>query len=243
METTADQVVVKPRKPIGVLGGLGPLTSAEFMKTIYQSSLGEYEQHSPNVILLSDPAFPDRTSAILAGNEDVLIEPLTNSLQCLVDLGSDRIVICCMTIHAVLHKVPQNLRNRVVSLLDVIFDHVADSGGSHLIVCTKGTRQMKLFESHPRWEHTRDHFIMPGQSDQDMIHEMIYRMKSNSDREREVPILHKLGEEYSVNSFVSGCTEVHLLVKHLAYPGTAPRHFGFVDPLMIIARQIAEARL
>ena len=243
MNTETDQIAVKWRKPIGVLGGLGPLTSAEFMKTIYQLSLGEYEQNSPNVVLLSNPAFPDRTSAILAGNEDILIEPLTDSLQRLVDLGADNIVICCMTIHAVLHKVPSALRDRVLSLLDVIFDHVAENGGSHLIVCTKGTRQMKLFENHPRWDSTKNHFILPDQDDLDTIHQMIYRLKSNSDLSEEVPILQRLAEEYSADSFVSGCTEIHLLVKYLASSAHAAGRFSFVDPLVIIAQKIAAGRL
>lgn len=215
------------------------MTSAEFLKTIYELSLGEYEQNSPNVVLLSDPAFPDRTSAILAGNEAVLIEPLTSSLRRLADLGAEEIVICCMTIHAVLHLVPDELRNRVLSLLDVIYDSVGETGDRHLVVCTKGTRQMRLFENHPRWPGAKDHLVMPDDGDQDTVHQMIYRLKSNSSPAEETPILYGLLEKYSVSSFVSGCTEIHLLVKHLMASGEC----SCVDPLVIIAQRLAEGRL
>jgi aspartate racemase len=234
-----DQASAKSRAPVGVLGGLGPLASAEFLKTIYEQSLGEREQDSPNVVLLSDPAFPDRTSAILDGNEALLLDPLTDSLRQLVDLGAEKIVICCMTIHAVLHRVPQDLRSRVISLLDVIYDSVGRSGERHLVLCTKGTRQMKLFEKHSGWEASRDRLVMPADSDQDTIHQMIYRLKSNSSPANETPILHRLLEEYASASFVSGCTEIHLLVKRMI----AARKCSCVDPLLIIAQRLAQGRL
>lgn len=51
------------RDPLGVLGGMGPLASAEFLKTIYECSVAGGEQRSPSVIMYSDPTFPDRTEA------------------------------------------------------------------------------------------------------------------------------------------------------------------------------------
>lgn len=240
---TNNDVSAQPRKILGVLGGLGPLASAEFMRTIYECSLGEYEQNSPNVVLLSDPAFPDRTTAILDGEEHVLIAPLTDSLQQLVDLGAGNIVVCCMTIHAVLHWAPARLRNRVLSLLDTIFDHVAKNGGRHLIACTKGTRQMRLFENHARWEAAKDHFILPDDSDLDTIHRMIYRLKSNSNPATEAPVLEAILDKYSTRSFVSGCTEIHLLVKHYMSAEADPTGYRFVDPLVIIAQKVAEGHL
>ena len=55
-------------KNLGILGGMGPLASAKFLSTVYRLNLVEPEQEAPNCILLSDPSFPNRTKAILAGN-------------------------------------------------------------------------------------------------------------------------------------------------------------------------------
>ena len=52
---------------LGVVGGMGPLASAEFVKTIYEHSLGEREQASPTVLMHSDPTFPDRTQLLPCG--------------------------------------------------------------------------------------------------------------------------------------------------------------------------------
>ena len=40
----------------GILGGMGPLASAEFVHTIYQETISGTDQNSPTVILLSNPA-------------------------------------------------------------------------------------------------------------------------------------------------------------------------------------------
>src|SRR5437764_219943 len=106
----------RPRRSIlmpatlGLLGGMGPLASAEFIATLYHLNLVEPEQESPSCILLSDPTFPDRTEAILAGDTGLLALRLEQALQRLVDLGADWIVIACVTIHHVLPQVREPLR-------------------------------------------------------------------------------------------------------------------------------------
>ena len=44
----------------GIMGGMGGLASAEFVRTIYEYNAREIEQDSPVLILYSDPTFPDR---------------------------------------------------------------------------------------------------------------------------------------------------------------------------------------
>src|SRR5215216_3244709 len=106
------------RPVIGVLGGLGPLASAEFLKTIYEYSLAGREQESPIVMLLSDPTCPDRTSEFLRQSYDDLLGRLIESLCHLRELGASNVVICCITYHYLLPRLPRELRKRIISLLD-----------------------------------------------------------------------------------------------------------------------------
>ena len=45
-------------KRLGILGGMGPLASAEFLKTLYECFPYEREQDAPVCLLVSDPTFP-----------------------------------------------------------------------------------------------------------------------------------------------------------------------------------------
>ena len=96
----------REKEVLGIVGGLGPLASAEFLKTVYEYGIGEYEQDAPIVLMYSDPTFPDRTDSFLAGESELLLAKLTAALQCLSDAGASRFVICCMTIHYLLSRLP-----------------------------------------------------------------------------------------------------------------------------------------
>lgn len=233
MENRADNV-------IGILGGMGPLASAEFIKTIYEYNLGEREQESPVVMMYSDPTFPDRTEAFLAGSSDVLLDRLTEGLLRLFDLGASRAVICCMTIHHLVPSLPQEIRKRVISLVDVLFDSVAQSQKKHLLICSSGTRTMRIMQSHSQWELFKDRIILPDESDQSVIHrDLIYPIKKNPDIRTLFPLLESLLAKYQVDSFIVGCSEIHLLAKHFV-SSNDQKIYGCIDPLAIIARELME---
>src|SRR5215216_2892794 len=144
------------RNILGVLGGMGPLASAEFVKTIYDYSLGEHEQLSPAVILYSDPSLPDRTETLLGHGHDALLQGLVTGMNRLCEAGASRIVICCVTAHYLLRNLPPHLREKVISLLDVISSSVAQAKKSHLLICTTGARHLGLFQRHREWDRIKD---------------------------------------------------------------------------------------
>lgn len=224
---------------LGVVGGMGPLVSAEFVKTIYEYSIHGREQDSPRVLLYSDPTFPDRTSAILAGREQTLVRPLADAIECLDRAGAEQIVICCITVHQVLAALPAALGGRVRSLLDVIVEEVAASATRHLLLASSGTRKAGLFERHPGWTAIADRVVLPDSGDQDKIHEAIYRLKGNEDVAAVMPLIDRLMRKYRIESFIAGCTEMHFIAKRVAAERRdgAPR---FVDPLLTIARGLAQ---
>ncbi len=229
------------KRVLGVLGGMGPLASAEFLRTIYEYSLGQREQESPIVFLYSDPTIPDRTEALLRGDHDTLINGLTESLSRLFDFGVSKIVICCVTAHYLLEKLPVHLSQRVISLLDVIFAQLAKSPERHLLVCTNGTRQLKIFQNHPSWEMLKDYVVLPNQADQDLIHrEIIYGIKNNRRLSQANDLLELLLERYDVESFIAGCTEMHLVAKQFVAAEINQTRFRCLDPLTLLAKDIVK---
>ena len=101
---------LKQKTRLGILGGMGPLASAEFLRTIYDYSLVDtVEQGAPVVSLYSDPTIPDRTEALLNGDDAAVFRQFTEALSYLTATGATKIVICCMTIHYLLPKLPPAL--------------------------------------------------------------------------------------------------------------------------------------
>lgn len=224
-----------PRQILGVLGGLGPLASAEFLRTVYALAPPGPDQGYPIVHLLSDPTFPDRTTALLAGETDELRERLETSLARLLDLGATRIVICCFTLHAVLPEVAPELRRPVVSLVETALKEVAERGGRHLLLATRGSREVGLFEGARAWPGARQLLVWPGEADQDRLHELLYRLKAGEEPARVADEVAELARRSGAAACVAGCTELHLLSRLPPAPGRP----AWVDPLITLARRFA----
>ena len=235
METSNDR-----GRALGVLGGMGPLSSAEFVRTIYEQATDGREQDDPVVHLYSDPSFPDRTEAFLAGREELVLAPMVSALERLVEMGAGRLVVCCMTSHHLLPRLPSALRARVVSLVDLAVEALERAPGRHLMVCSTGTRRMRIFERHPRWERVAARVVIPADAEQEALHrDLIYRAKRSVDPLELAPVLTEVLERHGLSSFVAGCSEVHLVAKRLL---ASPRGEGLscVDPFALLARRVAE---
>ena len=229
---------------LGVVGGLGPLASAEFLKTLYEWSIKKREQEGPIVFLYSDPTFPDRTDSFLSGEGDEVLERLITASNHLRQMGVSKILVCCVTIHYLFPRLPKELRGQMVSLLDLIFDGVAGSSKKHLLVCSNGSRKLELFESHDGWKAAHSKIILPDERDQDLIHnDLIYQIKQNGDVNQKIKLLESLLAKYGVDSFIAGCTEMHLVAKGLMNSVGNVNKYSCIDPLTIMAKEMAGERI
>lgn len=221
----------------GIFGGMGPLASAEFLKTIYELNLRGAEQFSPVCILHSDPTIPDRTTAILSGNELAVIDRLIEGVSRLESQGADLIVIACISSHYFLRYLPEELKGKVLSMLDWVVDEVRESKERCLLLSTSGTMKTGILQRHPGWP-TNGKVVLPDEEDQEFIHNYIYsELKMNSGR-NPIAFLERLSAKYGVSCFIAGCTEFHCMNKVLT--GYVDCPFSFIDPLYSIAKALPQ---
>lgn len=233
------------RRLMGILGGMGPLSSAEFLKTIYECGppASGREQEAPAVVVYSDPSFPDRTSAFLAGRSEAVRAQLVEALTLLTGLGADRVVICCMTMHHLLPELPDGLRARVLSLLDVLYEPLAESRRRRLVLCSTGTQKLRLFQRHPRWPAVADFVVFPDTADQERLHGLIYELKFNRAVHEACDFVETLLKKYEAESFVVGCSEIHMLAKSFFQEAARRQAYGCIDPFALVAADLAEGRM
>ncbi|GLZ29124.1 aspartate racemase [Lentzea sp. NBRC 105346] len=208
---------------IGVVGGMGPLASAEFLRTIYRMSPVEREQDAPRILLWSDPAVVDRSTAIAHGSIGPLCKSLAHSIEQLLGAGAERIVVACVTAHHAIAHLPMELSQYCVSLVDIVHEELAARRTPHLLLCTNGTRKADVFPSNRR-------LVLPSDADQERLHALIYGLKQHRGLPETVEFVHTLLDRYEVPGFVAGCTELHLVA---AFLGEAA-----LDPLTLVARRI-----
>ena len=244
MEET--EVTYRRKKTLwGILGGMGPLSSAAFLATIYRFSMARAgnEQEMSRIILISDPDVPDRTEAIikLRQMQPMQYEAVKNRLKELLEMlcamNVDRIVIPCVTAHFFLPhlSLPAPIESRICSLISIVCEALRTDHSKYILLRTNGTRDARIFETHPAWNEISDRIISVEDADQELIHwEFLYKIKKENVRDEQLSILQHLLKKYDAYGFVAGCTEAHLHTGELL-----DRHIRIVDPLWIVAQTIA----
>ena len=113
----AGQTPVYNGKTLGVLGGLGPAASAEFMRLLVVKAPARTDPEHPRVILLSQPQTPNRNDFIFGVGEDP--EPaLRSGLELLSSWGADILCVTCNTAHYYIDHFRDSLDKPLVHIID-----------------------------------------------------------------------------------------------------------------------------
>lgn len=220
---------------LGVVGGMGGLASAAFVGSVYRCHANRAEQTQPIVWLRSNPRLPDRTAALLgpasAEGAASLAAGIAAELEALQAAGAHRLLVCCVTAHAVLAELPAALQKPLISLLDVLFTAPALPQRRRLVLCTEATRQLRLLENHPGFAAHAAHLVFPDAEAQARVHRIIYDLKGGALPAAAVPVLVELARRHGADGLVAGCTEMHLLPD-------LPEGLDCVDPLVEVANRL-----
>lgn len=226
------------RKTLGILGGMGPLASLAFLRTIYECNrAGSVEQDYPDILLHSLSSVPDRTRSLLDSTDDLLARSLVRNLRALDACGVSKIVICCFTSHALVHRVPGEIREKVVSLVDLASRDLIDSRKPSLLLASLGSYRKDVFRSTEKAFEAMAYMVMPDEKDKVLIHSLIYEhLKPGRDMAPVCAAVKALLDKYRVTAFIAGCTEFHLLSRYIQ--ANAISGISFIDPLVSIARRL-----
>lgn len=224
-----------PAPILGILGGMGPVVSAEFLKTIYEYNPMPREQEQPQVVLFSLPSAPDRNHSIHTKNEGPFLSFMESQLARLAPL-CDRIMIGCCTAHYSLPSMPAALRAKVLPIMQVVDRELEKSDEPGLLIASTGAYDKRLFQDGCR---NADRIIELSRGDQDIVMGLIFDvLKKGHDPALALPAVEDLLKKYGTRTFVSGCTEFHLVAKVVdAQPDRGVRA---IDAFSTIARDFFE---
>lgn len=84
---------------LGVIGGMGPEATAYFYEEVIRHTKADCDQDHLNMVILSHAQMPDRTKAIISGNDTELLRAMEEDVHAMELLHADHIVIPCNTSH------------------------------------------------------------------------------------------------------------------------------------------------
>lgn len=133
---------------LGVLGGMGPLASAQFMLRLTLLTPALRDQDHIPAVLWSDPRVPDRTAARIAGGEDPL-PALLRGIRGLEAAGATAIAIPCNTAHGWFEAMQAATALPILHIVDAAEAELRRQGvtpGPIGLMGTAGTLAMRLYQ-------------------------------------------------------------------------------------------------
>lgn len=203
-------MLVKNGKKLGVLGGLGPAASAEFLRQLAAKCPASCDQEHPVVYMIADCDIPDRGTAIF-GNGPSPLPRLKADLLQLAAMGADVLAVPCNTAHYFINQFAGELPVPLVHIVEetVLAAQRLSPAGAWML-STKGTRACGLYqECAARHGFT---LYIPNERQSDLAQAVIDKVKAN-DLAAAGQICRELAEELWAERdlpVMTACTELPL---------------------------------
>ena len=221
------------KKTIGILGGMGPLATADLFRKITLLTKASCDNDHIRVYIDSNAQIPDRTAAILHGGKDPLPQ-MRAALHSLEACGASCVIMPCNTAHYFLPQLQAETKLPFLSMLEATAKACAQKhpGKCAAVLATRGTLATGLYARALEAENVR--YLIPDEAEKNCLMHLIYDVVKASkplapEAERWAQLLeglHARGADY----FILGCTELPIVAQSL--PAEGP----FVDPTEELAR-------
>ena len=202
-------------KRLGILGGMGPAASAEFVNRLIQQTPATCDQEHIPFVLWNNPQVPDRSTS-LRNNDNRPLPFLLEGIQILKAARCDLIVIPCNTAHfwyddMIRLKVP------IVHIVDSVADALRDAGvaaGTIGVMGTQATVELGLYQyklNKAGWT-----CIVPTKEEMDTLVQPAIDLVKAGDMIKSHAMLMSVVDSLiarGATAVVLGCTEIPLSVR------------------------------
>ncbi len=135
-------------KRLGIIGGLGPMATAYFMRRIIEMTDAATDQENIEMVIYNVPSIPDRTGFILGRSDESPLPKIVEIARCLEKQQVDYIAIPCITAHFFHKDIVSSGHVPVSNGIREAAEYLVERGISRVgIMATDGTVETRLFDS------------------------------------------------------------------------------------------------
>lgn len=200
---------------VGVLGGMGPDATIDFMSKVIALTTAEIDQEHIRMIVDHNPKVPDRQAAILRGGADPGAE-LAAMARRLENAGADFLVMPCNSAHAFLEPVREATTIPFVSIVALSIREarsIRPDARAVGVLATDGLLATDMYQRALREAGYSPVLLQPD--DLVRLMTLIRRVKAG-DKSREVAdemgMLAELLASAGAEVIIAGCTEIPLVL-------------------------------
>jgi aspartate racemase len=130
---------------LGVIGGMGPLATADFFRKLIDATPARVDEEHIPVLIHSVPQIPSRPAAILRGGRSPL-PALRDARDRLLTAGATLLAMPCNTAHYWYDGLTEGCRVPFIHIVDAVAERLPTGAREVGIVATRATLQSRVFE-------------------------------------------------------------------------------------------------
>jgi aspartate racemase len=227
---------------VGVIGGVGPAATVDFMDKIVRNTPAQRDQDHVRMTVEHDPQIPDRTEHLVGDGPDPTVA-LYAAAKRLEAADADLIAIPCNTAHAFVERIQPYLAIPIVNMLHETVRHAAARFGASApvgLLATDGTIASRVYHDAARAAGLR--LLTPDAAHQARVMEAIYgpagvkagHTTGDCRDALMAAIAHLAGR--GAAAVILGCTELPLIQPADEALVVGGRRVAVLDPTDLLAR-------
>jgi aspartate racemase len=191
-------------KTLGVLGGMGPAATLEFLARLQAATPATRDQDHIRVLVDINPCIPDRnTDSAAAG-------PVLGAMAAgLAGAGAEVLAIACNTAHAYADIIRQASGLPLIDMIDLACEAARDIGARRVGVLGTPTA-VALYSA--RLTGLGLEPVIPDAAQQARFMELVYRIKAGDLGQAVRDGMAGLAAGMDAQALIAGCTEVPLVL-------------------------------
>ena len=200
---------------VGVLGGMGPDATVDFMAKVIALTPAAKDQDHVRMIIDHNPKVPNRQDAILDDGEDPGPELAAMAAR-LEAAGADFLVIPCNTAYVFQASILESVGIPLISIIDetiAAIDKQCPGAEAVGVLATNGCLRAGVYQQALEKAGLRP--LLPSDSELDELMELIGRIKGGDKGEDVANAMDDIAKvliERGAQAIIAGCTEIPLVL-------------------------------
>ena len=207
--------VSRKSKVIGVMGGMGPEATIDFMRTVIRLTPAEQDQDHIRMLVDHDPSVPNRQQAIFDDDKRVGTH-LAEMAVSLEQNGADFLVMPCNSAHAFESEILASVGIPFISIVEETTRRACEliAGGSRVgVLAAAGCYHAGIYQASLT---AADKLVLTPPGDRiDALMEVIYRIKAGDVTENTRREIRDFALQLIVDGaeiIIAACTEIPLVL-------------------------------
>jgi len=224
-------------KTVGIIGGLGPETTAHFCLEIIKQSKDKGASSRPPLLMWNVP-LPleiERDLILHSKGEERYIPLLVEAAQKLEKGGADFLVMPCNSLHIFIGQIRDSVSIPMLSIVEIACEHLKEQHVQSVgILATTTTVRAEMFQQALNMRGIKP--ILPSNSDQKLLAQIILRIIEGKSDQAEQKELEEIVLRMKVDTILLACTDLQLLLHEI-------KRVQIIDTMHLLAEAVVKELL